>query len=107
MDIKKNTHTPGPWIWAQDYQGLYGAGPDNQVLAFYHCEGMHLGENNKEGNAALLSAAPDMLKALRGMHAAVDVLMARMIELDNTFYPTKSIFWADVMASSALLERFK
>lgn len=49
----------------------------------------------------------EAIVALRGMHAAVDVLMARLIELDSTFYPTKSIFWADVVASNALLERFK
>lgn len=56
--------TPGPWIWADRNQGLYGAGPDNAVLAFYSYEGMHLSgktEESQEANARLIAAAPDLL----------------------------------------------
>lgn len=59
-------HTPGPWIWGDDFHGLYGAGPDNAVLEHYHYEGMHLGYGSKrEPNAALIAAAPDLLEALK------------------------------------------
>lgn len=57
-------HTPGPWIWAEDYKGLYGAGRDNKVLDHAHCEGMWLADD-LEANALLIAAAPDMLAQLR------------------------------------------
>ena len=58
-------HTPGPWIWGENYRGLYGAGPDNEVLAFAPYEGMWLGYGPaKEANARLIEAAPKLLSAL-------------------------------------------
>lgn len=57
--------TPGPWIWAAEYHGLYGAGPNNAVLAYYPCEGMHLISGDTAANARLIAAAPDLLAALR------------------------------------------
>lgn len=61
-----SAHTPGPWIWGDDYHGLYGAGPDNAVLEHYYYEGMHLGHGAKrEPNAALIAAAPDLLRKLQ------------------------------------------
>lgn len=65
--MRDNTFTPGPWIWAEGNKGLYGAGPDNAVLAFYHYEGMHLSgktEISQECNARLIASAPDMYDAL-------------------------------------------
>ena len=58
-------HTPGPWIWGADFRGLYGAGPDNAVLAHAPYEGMWLSESDSiEANAKLMAAAPDLLAAL-------------------------------------------
>lgn len=56
--------TPGPWIWAEKNHGLYGAGPDNAVLAFYSYEGMHLSGKTEEAQTAngfLIGASPDLL----------------------------------------------
>lgn len=61
-------HTPGPWIWAEQKKGLYGAGPNNAVLAFYDYEGMHLSgitEDVEEANACLIAGAPDLLAACK------------------------------------------
>jgi hypothetical protein len=59
-------HTPGPWIWGADYRGLYGAGPDNEVLDHAHYEGMWLAHHdNRVANANLISAAPELLEALQ------------------------------------------
>jgi hypothetical protein len=56
--------TPGPWIWGDDYRGLYGAGPDNEVLCYAGYEGMWLTHGPaREANALLLAAAPDLLEA--------------------------------------------
>ena len=67
-------HTPGPWIWGKDYDGLYGAGPDNEVLTYASYEGMWLAYgSHREANALLIAAAPDLLEALREMyHAFLD-----------------------------------
>lgn len=56
-------HTPGPWIWAGGYRGLYGAGPDNAVLDYVGYEGMSLGIKNEHANARLIAAAPMLLEA--------------------------------------------
>jgi hypothetical protein len=63
--MKEIKFTPGPWIWGDDYQGLYGAGPNNQVLDYFAGEGMALGYNkHMDANARLLAAAPAMYEAL-------------------------------------------
>jgi hypothetical protein len=78
--MEEPKHTPGPWIWAERNQGLYGAGPDNAVLQFYSYEGMHLSgrtEDVQEANARLIAAAPDLLQMLK---------VAQMwLELDGRF----------------------
>lgn len=67
-------HTPGPWIWGKNHNGLYGAGPDNEVLAFADYEGMWLSYNNQKANAALIAASPDLLTAAK---AVVDLFNYR------------------------------
>jgi hypothetical protein len=64
MDAK---YTPGPWAWAEGYQGLYGSGPNNTVLEYYSYEGLWLDDSagNQEANARLIAAAPDLLEALK------------------------------------------
>lgn len=65
-------HTPGPWTWGDDYWGLYGSGPDNEVLSDATYENMWLSFGNKrEANGRLIAAAPDMLAALREIAATV------------------------------------
>ena len=75
-------HTPGPWIWGPDYDGLYGAGPDNAgrglvpwrarrpVLSYQPYEGMWLAHPEAEANARLIAAAPEMLDMLKTLAAA-------------------------------------
>jgi hypothetical protein len=57
-------HTPGPWIWADGHNGLFGAGPDNTVLEYEPYEGMWLGYERRDANARLIAAAPELLEAL-------------------------------------------
>jgi hypothetical protein len=59
-------HTPGPWIWGDNYNGLFGAGPENEVLSYAGYEGMWLSyEGERKANAALIAASPDLLQALQ------------------------------------------
>jgi hypothetical protein len=63
---QKPRFTPGPWIWAPNFHGLYGSGKDNAVLNYAAYEGMWVADYLPTGkaNAQLISAAPDMYKAL-------------------------------------------
>lgn len=59
-------HTPGPWIWGDEHRGLYGSGPNNEVLNYAHYEGMWVGFGEVgTANAHLIAAAPDLLEALK------------------------------------------
>ena len=61
-------HTPGPWIWGDNFKGLYGAGPNNEVLDYASYEGMWLGYGSAmKANARLIAAAPDLLEALQAI----------------------------------------
>jgi len=65
MTDSVQAHTKGPWIWDKDFNGLYGAGPDNVVLSYASYEGMWLAySEHRQANARLISAAPDLLAAL-------------------------------------------
>ncbi len=62
-------HTPGPWCWAHNYNGLEAA--DRNILHYADYEGMWLpiygaDKDRKEAkaNARLIAAAPDMYEAL-------------------------------------------
>lgn len=58
-------HTPGPWIWGDEHRGLYGCGPNNEVLNYARYEGMWVGFGEVgTANARLIAAAPEMLEAL-------------------------------------------
>jgi hypothetical protein len=61
-------HTPGPWIWGNNYKGLYGADPHNAVLDYAGYEGMWLAgveSDRAQANARLIAAAPELLEVLR------------------------------------------
>lgn len=61
-------HTPGPWIWGDNFNGLYGAGPRNEVLDYAGYEGMSLRYGpSMQANARLIAAAPDLLEALQAI----------------------------------------
>jgi hypothetical protein len=72
-------HTPGPWIWGDDYRGLYGAGPDNEVLCHASYEGMWLSHKpNREADARLIAAAPELLDELQKAHQIILNALALM-----------------------------
>ncbi len=62
------SHTPGPWIWNKDYEGLYGAGKCPAVLDYTQYEGLWIDGTDTaqvRANAQLIAAAPDLLKAAK------------------------------------------
>jgi len=44
-----------------------------------------------------------LLAACKQQHAVIDLLMAKLIELDPTFLPSKSAAWAAVIAGNAVI----
>jgi len=66
-----SAHTPGPWFWSRgvnDWE-LVGAGAERVLFCWsdktkWKC-GLVIGENIKQADARLISAAPDMYAVLR------------------------------------------
>lgn len=58
-------HTPGPWRWDTDFNGLSNMDMTEAVLYFEPWEGMHLSyyadQKRREANANLIAAAPNLL----------------------------------------------
>ena len=70
-----NKHTPGPWVWGEDYCGLYGSGRDREVMTHQRFEGMWLSHvDSQEANARLIAAAPDLLEALEDSLTALNIV---------------------------------
>jgi hypothetical protein len=62
-------HTPGSWVWADNYNGLDGLNGE-PVLRWEPYDGMWLNarDGREDGNARLIAAAPELLEALRDMY---------------------------------------
>jgi hypothetical protein len=88
-------HTPGPWAWGANYDGLYGAGPDNDVLTHQSYENMWLAykrtAGEREANARLIAAAPELLEALQAMLDDAVVLSAKYLETFRDWAPDATI----------------
>lgn len=71
-------HTPGPWQRRPSPYGGLWVGPallphpGRETVALYRPEALA----EREADAALIAAAPDMLAALRGLHAALSASAA-------------------------------
>ena len=71
--MTQGKHTPGPWEWVKDksdWGGTWIFSGDTPVLDYAGC-GSHDTEIS-DANAHLISAAPDMLEALREVVSEYD-----------------------------------
>lgn len=86
------THTPGPWVVGEPhptnacaYVRAAGAHRGQEVATLFYCsEGGAIGSDgiwpdqpNRDANARLIAAAPDMLEALIMMTDLVDDLLVQ------------------------------
>jgi len=96
-----SAHTPGPWIHAIDF-GQVGSieSQNGTVIAQAQALVRDYDHAERNANARLIAAAPDLLAACQAQHHAIDVLMARLIALDPEFMPTKSTIWPALVAGS-------
>lgn len=72
--------TPGPWALHADNLSVFGAGPDRQQVVDCSVSSPNLSWPERYANARLITAAPDMLQALReivGGHRILDVTTGR------------------------------
>ncbi|MDC6133604.1 hypothetical protein PPH41_38620, partial [Burkholderia gladioli] len=50
----------------------------------------------------LIAAGADLVRAVRLQHHVIDMLLARMVELDRSFMPTKSDVWPLIIEANAV-----
>jgi hypothetical protein len=94
-------HTKGPWSWGSGYRGLYGSGPNNEVLTHVYCEGMHLSYGAAQAaNACLIAAAPALLEALERLMPFVECLCDEGPEGEG--WPSDALVSARVNADAAI-----
>jgi hypothetical protein len=102
------THTPGPWT-------ISTSSPVDYALSIHGARLKQSGgfpvvadilerttDGTHEANARLITAAPELLEAVRIQHDIIDRLLAMLITADPTFRPTKSEIWALITSVSAL-----
>jgi len=49
----------------------------------------------------------ELLEALEKSHKAIDILMTMVIQLDNSFMPTKSIIWPMIKSNHEVIKKAK
>ena len=102
--------TPGPWqVAGTRHSGdlklgpdarLHMVGPDGDPVAGVFFD-MRTGRGFAD--ARLISAAPDLLEACVAQHQAIDILLARLIELAPSFRPSQSAVWPMLLQGNAAL----
>ena len=84
-------HTPGPWRWETEYQGLYNMGVPEAVLEFEPFEGMRIeyrkDHGRREANASLIAAAPDLLEAPEALRREIILSDVDMDYIAKHFQP--------------------
>jgi hypothetical protein len=90
-------HTPGPYhLVTLDAPLSDWTGARYIIRSKKHAPGgvaVIIGGTGAEEEAAtarLFEWAPELLAACQAQHKAMDALLARLIELDKTFFPSKS-----------------
>ena len=84
---------PGPIVY----------GPKGEQVADLRDE--TLPEDERRANRGLILAAPDLLEACQEQHQAIDWLMAKVIGLDPTFLPSKSVVWEAMLKGNAAIAK--
>lgn len=88
--------TPFPWEWK------FNSTAGNNFL--HGSDGEIVGRKTMDRN--LQSAAPELFEACEEAHHAIDILFARLIEKDPTFFPSKSGEpWAALLKVNAVLNK--
>lgn len=71
-----SAHTPGPW--AHHPEDNIIAAPDGRGLIEWQARSVHVSIEERDANARLIAAAPELLEALKGALAAWDRLYPSM-----------------------------
>ncbi|KKL20954.1 hypothetical protein LCGC14_2450300 [marine sediment metagenome] len=91
-------------LYAGVVSGLTQAGDEEAILSWGN-------KVNLGMLGSLLARAkkePDLLEACKAQHDAIDLLFAKLIQLDPTFYPSKSGQpWAALQQGNAAIKKTK
>lgn len=95
--------TPGPWRLSAAGT-VMTVGGETRIADIIHSI-RNPPDPAVAADGALIAAAPDMFAALVAQSQANDWLMARLIEKDETFLPSKSGVWPSVLQANAALSK--
>jgi hypothetical protein len=99
--------TPGPWeaVDSLTVRGPFAFRDSNkpgvQICSLTH----YVPATERAANARLIAAAPQLLEACKAQHRAIDMLMARLIQIDPGFMPTKAPSWEAVKLGHAAISK--
>ncbi|WP_186263328.1 hypothetical protein [Burkholderia gladioli] len=115
MSESKQKWTPGPWTLTTVPTSVGichkigpfppsrdGGKPRHACLYADYPSDSNPADQELLTNAKLISAAPDLERAARIQHRVIDMLLARLIELDPSFMPTKSNVWPLIVEADAV-----
>lgn len=78
-------HTKGPWTWREGFYGLDGE--ESDILTHAPYEGMYLSyhrnDYEREANARLIAAAPELLEALESLVLFTKPTKSNAVALNN------------------------
>ena len=105
-------HTKTPWrVGSPNRMGSVVADepvPEiggSDAVAYYggHLIAESIAPRNAEFIVRACNAHEQLVAAVAAQHKAIDTLMARLMQFDSTFMPTKSEAWSAVVAGSDAL----
>jgi hypothetical protein len=106
MEVEK--HTPTPWHVGErdrsDQRIIKGEHIEIATLWHHSVKSLYI---EMEANAAFIVRAcnshDQLVTAMRDGRVAIDVLMARLIEVDPSFKPSESAVWPKLVAITSAL----
>lgn len=112
--MSNTKHAPTPWSATEHSWALTGIYSSSEHIAALDISDDATEDNQAElearmaANAAFIVRAVNshdhLLQTLRDGRVAIDVLMARLIEVDPSFLPTQSPAWPALVAIKAALD---
>lgn len=90
LSEERAAHTPGPWWIHREYSTMYieGKARDERVVQEVAAVGPKEGGSEQQAaDARLIAAAPELLEALRGLHADVRL---NNLDHENSHWMTRA-----------------
>ena len=110
--VPGRSFTPGPWRIALPGERLafpacsVTAASGRPIATTIYAPAPAEWRAEDEAIARLIAAAPELLDVCEMSHEAIDILMARLIEVDDSFRPSKSgLPWKALLSLTAVIAK--